>query len=74
MAEEKKVTELKYEEALAELEEVLAKLENGQNSLEDSMELFARGQVLLKYCASLLDNAELQVLKLTQDGTLEELE
>lgn len=57
--------ELDYEAAFTELEEVVAALETGQTALQDTMELFERGQVLAKRCAGLLDQAELKVHTLT---------
>jgi exodeoxyribonuclease VII small subunit len=64
---EKKNEELSYEEAFAELEAVVASLENEEHSLEESMSLFERGQSLSKYCTSLLENAELKVKQLSGD-------
>ncbi len=55
------VDELNYEEAFAELESIVAALENNQQALEDSLALFERGQLLAKRCADLLDSAELRV-------------
>lgn len=66
---EKKIEELSYEEAFAELEAVVATLENDEKTLEESMSLFERGQALSKFCASLLENAELRVKQLV-DGDL----
>lgn len=55
------IDELSYEEAFAELESIVAALENSQQALEDSLALFERGQLLAKRCADLLDSAELRV-------------
>jgi exodeoxyribonuclease VII small subunit len=63
----KPVEELSYEEAFAELDETVNKLESGQLPLEEAMNLFERGQVLSKRCAELLDQAELKVRQLTGD-------
>lgn len=57
----KPVDELNYEEAFAELESIVAALENSQQALEESLALFERGQLLAKRCADLLDSAELRV-------------
>ncbi|GAP12833.1 exodeoxyribonuclease VII small subunit [Longilinea arvoryzae] len=57
----KPVDELNYEEAFAELETIVAALENSQQALEESLALFERGQLLAKRCADLLDSAELRV-------------
>ena len=67
----KKIEDLSYEEAFAELEAVVGTLENEEKTLEESLALFERGQALSKYCASLLENAELRV-KQVVDGELED--
>ncbi|MEW5941092.1 MAG: exodeoxyribonuclease VII small subunit [Chloroflexota bacterium] len=61
----KKVEDLSYEEALAELESIVASLEEGEQKLEESMAMFERGQLLMKRCAALLEAAELKVRQLT---------
>ena len=65
---EKAVEELSYEEALAELEGIVAaledgqgQLEEGQSQLEDAIRLFERGQALAARCGVLLEAAELKV-------------
>jgi exodeoxyribonuclease VII small subunit len=58
---EKVVEELTYEEALAELEEIVETLEGEQGKLEDAIRLFERGQALAARCGVLLDAAELKV-------------
>lgn len=57
---------LDYEQAYAELEKIVSELENNQKTLEESLKLFERGQVLAQYCTSLLDKAELRVRQLSQ--------
>jgi exodeoxyribonuclease VII small subunit len=56
---------LDYEKALAQLDSVLARLEDGQVSLEDSMALYERGVRLIRRCSALLDGAERRVSELT---------
>ena len=58
---------LTYEQAYAELEEIVAALEAGEQSLDEAIAQFERGQFLAKHCASLLDKAELKVQQLTGD-------
>lgn len=65
---EKLVEELSYEEALTELETVVASLEDEQNPLEESIKLFERGQALIKYCGALLETAQLKVQKLSGES------
>ena len=61
----KSVDELSYEQAFAELENIVAALENEQRSLDESMALYERGQALVKHCAKILDKAELKVKQLS---------
>ena len=56
---------LSYEQAYAELEEIVYSLEANQKTLEESIALFERGQALAKYCATLLEQAELKVQQLS---------
>ena len=63
----KKIEELSYEEAMAELESIVSALEEGNQKLEESMALFERGQLLMKRCAELLEAAELKVRQLSGD-------
>ncbi len=65
----KSVEELAFEEAFAELEETVHKLEAGGLTLEESLALYERGQALVKHCNAKLDQAELQVRELTPEGT-----
>jgi exodeoxyribonuclease VII small subunit len=67
---EKSVEELTYEDALAELEEIVSMLEGEQNQLEESIKLFERGQALAAHCGSLLEAAELKVKQVAGDEIL----
>ena len=60
-----KQAELSFEEALAQLEEIVRKLESGSLSLDESLELFERGQRLAGLCNDKLDEAELKIQQLT---------
>ena len=72
---EKPVEELTYEDALAELEEIVSALEGEQNPLDESIKLFERGQALAAHCGVLLEAAELKVKQVAGDQviTFEEL-
>ena len=52
------VAAMSYEAARDELVDIVARLENGQVGLEDSMGLWQRGEVLAAHCAQWLDEAE----------------
>lgn len=67
---EKAVDELTYEEALAELEQIVAVLESEQNQLEEAIKLFERGQSLAARCGVLLEAAELKVKQVVGDVLL----
>ncbi len=66
MAEETSPVEsLSYEQAMAEMEGIIQKMEGEQLTLEEALALFERGQALAKRCADLLTQAELKVRQLT---------
>lgn len=67
---EKAVQELSYEEALAELEEIVTALEGEQNKLEEAIKLFERGQALAERCSVLLEAAELKVKQVAGDEVI----
>ncbi len=69
----KPVEDLTYEEAFDELESIVAGLEGEQATLEEAMQLFERGQALVKRCGALLEQAELKVQTLSTNG-LDEFE
>lgn len=64
------IQELTFETALAELEQIVSRLEAGELTLEESLALFERGQQLADYCNNMLDNASLRVEQLTVDGEI----
>jgi exodeoxyribonuclease VII small subunit len=49
---------ISYEAARDELAELVTKLESGQSSLEESLALWERGEVLAKICQEWLDGAK----------------
>ena len=62
-----------FEQALEELEEIVAKIEAGEVSLEESIEKYAEGIKLVELCRGILDKAEkkIQLLAKGVDGKLE---
>lgn len=71
--EQKSVEELTFEEALVELETIVAQLEAGEITLEASLTLFERGQQLATRCNMQLEKASLRIEQLTADGEIIEL-
>lgn len=67
-------TELTFEQAFAQLEEIVERLESSELTLDESVALFERGQVLAAQCAKLLDAAELKVKQLMPSGELEDFD
>lgn len=65
------VKELSYEQALAELETIVASLESNKLPLDETMSLYERGQALTKHCVELLDKAELRVKQLSGDSLVD---
>ncbi len=67
---EKPVEELSYEEALAELEQIVSTLEEEQSQLEEAIKLFERGQALAARCSVLLEAAQLKVKQVAGDDAI----
>ncbi|GAB4266354.1 MAG: hypothetical protein Kow0080_07600 [Candidatus Promineifilaceae bacterium] len=65
---------LTFETALIELQNIVNQLENGDLTLEKSLQLFERGQQLATYCTKQLDEATLKIEQLTADGEIIELQ
>lgn len=59
------IKEMTFERALKELEAIVGKLERGDVELEESIEIYERGEALRDHCDRLLKAAEAKVEKLT---------
>jgi len=59
-----------FEAAIAELETVVKKLEDGDLSLEQSLALYERGVTLSKFCHARLEDAERRIELLNERGQL----
>jgi exodeoxyribonuclease VII small subunit len=59
-----------FESAIAELESIVKKLEEGDLPLDRSLALFERGVVLSRYCQDQLGAAERRIEQLTERGEL----
>ena len=58
------VSQLTYEQALAELEQVIKRLETGSIELADSIAWYERGSALAARCGELLEETERKVERL----------
>jgi exodeoxyribonuclease VII small subunit len=69
---------MSFEEALKELENIVKKIDSGEESLESAITSFERGSQLKQHCQNKLDEAKLKIEKIMQtaDGkvTKEEVE
>lgn len=63
-----------FETTLAELEALVQRLEKGDLSLDESLQAYERAVALSRACQVSLQEAELRVKKLTQEGVLEDLD
>ena len=61
-----------FEDALAELEQILAEIEGGELGLEESLVKYERGNFLIQHCREVLNAAEKQIEVISKgaDGTL----
>jgi exodeoxyribonuclease VII small subunit len=59
------ISEMPFEAALAELEQIVDQLEKGAVALDESIRLYERGEALKKRCDELLKNAEMRIEKIT---------
>jgi len=55
---------LTFEEAMARLEAIVERLDQGDAPLEEALALFEEGTALMKQCSAALDKAEQKVSKL----------
>ena len=70
---QEEVQEFSLEENFDKLEETIARLEKEDISLEDAFSAYSEGMQLLKKCNAQIDRVEKKVLKIAEDGGLEEL-
>ena len=65
--------EIKFEEAMEQLEKIAQELEKGNLSLEESISKFEEGMKLSKKCNNMIEEAEKKItILLSKDGKMEE--
>jgi exodeoxyribonuclease VII small subunit len=62
------VADLPFEKALAELESIVQRLEQGKVDLEESIAIYERGEALKSHCERLLKEAEGRVERIRLGG------
>ena len=67
------VTALTFEEAIGQLKEIVARIEQGEIPLQDSLEQYEKGMVLIRHCRGILQKAEkrIEILLKNSKGELE---
>jgi exodeoxyribonuclease VII small subunit len=63
------LSDLKFEDCLARLEQIVAALESGNLPLEDSLKVFEEGVALARHCGHYLEAAERRIEVLAKDET-----
>ena len=58
-----------FETMMTRLEDLVARLEEGNLPLEDSIRSFEEGMALVRQCTAVLQQAEERIQKLTRDAT-----
>lgn len=66
MNELKSIEIMSFEEALAELEQIIRKMDNGQEDLESMINSFERGILLKNLCEKKLSEARMKIEKITK--------
>ena len=59
------IASLPFETALAQLEDIVRQLEGGKVPLEQSIDIYERGELLKKHCEALLRRAEARIERIT---------
>jgi exodeoxyribonuclease VII small subunit len=67
MTVQKDAEKLTYEQAYEELQAIVNLLDEGRQSLEDTIKLFERGQALARRCENLLNQAQKKMRLITED-------
>lgn len=64
--------QMSFEQAVQELESIIERIEQGEVGLEQSLDEYRRGGMLIKRCRDILDVAEQQIQKMTAQETADE--
>jgi exodeoxyribonuclease VII small subunit len=68
MQNTKSIENMSFEEALSELEQIVRKLDSGQESLESSIESYERASHLKAYCEKKLEEAKFKIEKVSKNS------
>lgn len=67
------IADMKFETALAELEDIVSRMEEGKLELDASIAAYQRGMALMQHCQGQLNAAESQI-RVLENGELREFE
>ena len=70
---DKKISEMTFESALQELEQIVTKLESGEIELENAVKSYEYGMSLQKHCQDKLSQAKMKIEKINNDGSVEKI-
>ena len=68
---ENDVSKLSFEDTIKELTGIVSKIEQGQISLENSIQQYERGMTLIKHCRQILSKAEQRIVKISEENQAE---
>ena len=73
--ENKSLESASFEESLAELEDIVDRLESGKGSLDEAIKAYERGSELKRHCQTKLDEARMKVekIRLPENGNKPEV-
>ena len=69
----KPIADMKFETALAELENIVSSMEGGKLELEASIAAYKRGMELMKHCQAQLANADAQI-RILENGEFKDVD
>ena len=73
MTDPKSIEKLSFEEALQKLEQIVNKIDTGQEDLANAVKNFEHGILLKKHCEKLLNDAKLKIEKILQKENDEQI-
>ena len=68
MTDTNDIKAMEFEQAMAELEKIVASLENGTVTLKDSVSMYERGVLLKKHCERILDSARMVIQQISSEN------
>jgi exodeoxyribonuclease VII small subunit len=76
MADGIDISQMEFEQAMKELENIVKILEEGKSSLKESVTLYERGAQLKKHCDDILESAQLRINQISfdKDGVMKQTE